>query len=181
MTLTHDDIKRFFMTIAEACQLVMQAGVMGKGGEIFVLDMGEPVSIRYLAEQMIRLSGKRPDEDIKITTIGLRPGEKLYEELSYDSENLSATEHSSILLARTREGSRSGLEPLIEGLDEACSAFDEKRIAGLMRQLVPTWHEPELDSVPEQTLDASPDDTGTSTPTAGNTPIKIESEENSKV
>jgi len=143
VTLTHDEIERFFMTIAEACQLVMQAGVMGKGGEIFVLDMGQPVRIRYLAEQMIRLSGKVPDEDIRITTIGLRPGEKLYEELSYDSENLASTEHSSILLARTREGSRSDLEPLIEQLDAACLDFDEARIEVLMRELVPTWHEPE--------------------------------------
>lgn len=149
VTLTHNEIERFFMTIAEACQLVMQAGVMGKGGEIFVLDMGEPVRIRYLAEQMIRLSGKVPDEDIKITTIGLRPGEKLYEELSYGSENLASTEHSSILLARTQEGSRSDLEPLIEQLDAACLAFDEARIEQLMRELVPTWQDPEPEPEPE--------------------------------
>jgi FlaA1/EpsC-like NDP-sugar epimerase len=143
VTVTHQDIERFFMTISEACQLVMQAGVMGKGGEIFVLDMGEPVSIRYLAEQMIRLSGKQPDQDIRITYIGLRPGEKLYEELSYEKENITPTDHSSILLAHTQEGSRAELEPLILELDDACRRYDEPLITKLMQQLVPTWSGPE--------------------------------------
>lgn len=147
VTVTHQDIERFFMTITEACQLVMQAGVMGKGGEIFVLDMGQPVSIRYLAEQMIRLSGKVPDEDIKVEYIGLRPGEKLYEELSYESENLDDTDHASILLAHTQEGSRAELEPLMLELEDACRTYDEPHIAKLLGQLVPTWSRADAKSI----------------------------------
>jgi FlaA1/EpsC-like NDP-sugar epimerase len=86
VTVTHPDIERFFMTIPEACQLIMQAAVIGQGGETFVLDMGEPVKIRYLAEQMIRLAGREPGRDIQIAFTGLRPGEKLYEELFYAAE-----------------------------------------------------------------------------------------------
>jgi len=103
VTVTHPDIERFFMTIPEACQLVLQASSMGKGGEIFVLDMGEPVKIKDLAEQLIRLSGMEPHEDIPIVYTGLRPGEKLYEELFHPSEKLKATGHPKILLARSRE------------------------------------------------------------------------------
>jgi FlaA1/EpsC-like NDP-sugar epimerase len=100
VTVTDPEIERFFMTIPEACQLIMQAAAIGIGGEIFVLDMGEPVKIRYLADQMIRLSGRRPGVDIAIEYIGLRPGEKLYEELFYDSEDLLPTDHPKIRVAR---------------------------------------------------------------------------------
>ena len=155
VTVTHPEIERFFMTIAEACQLVMQAGVMGRGGEIFVLDMGRPVSIAYLAEQMIRLSGKQPGRDIEIEYIGLRPGEKLYEELSYTSENLAPTEHASILLARSVEPGREDLEPLMEQLERASGVYDEQAIHGLLRQLVPTWREPDPESPPQSAVEAT--------------------------
>ncbi len=105
ITVTHTDISRYFMTIPEACQLILQAGVMGQGGEIFVLDMGDPVKIKYLAEQMVQLTGKTPYKDIKIIYTGLRPGEKLYEELFYIDEKLAKTTHTKILLADHHSGS----------------------------------------------------------------------------
>lgn len=100
VTVTHKDITRYFMTIDEAAQLILQAGSMGQGGEIFVLDMGEPVKIQYLAEQMIKLSGLRIDTDVQITYTGLRPGEKMYEELFYGSEQQVETSHKKIFLAK---------------------------------------------------------------------------------
>jgi len=102
VTVTHPNITRFFMTIPEACQLVLEAGSMGKGGEIFVFDMGKPVSIADLAKKMIRLYGYVPSVDIDIRFTGLRPGEKLYEELLMDSENTTATYHEKIMIARIR-------------------------------------------------------------------------------
>ncbi len=140
VTVTHPDIERFFMTIPEACQLIMQAAVIGEGGEIFVLDMGEPVKISYLAEQMIRLSGREPGQDIPIEYIGLRPGEKLYEELFYDSEDLIATDHPKIRVAR-------GSDPLVElatanrlaVLARACDVQNSDAILSALAELVPGW------------------------------------------
>ncbi|MCG8379009.1 MAG: polysaccharide biosynthesis protein, partial [Proteobacteria bacterium] len=100
VTVTHPEVTRYFMTIREACQLILQTSKMGDGGEIFVLDMGQPVKINYLAEQMIRLSGLVPNKDIQINYSGLRPGEKMYEELFYESEVREETSHSKILLAK---------------------------------------------------------------------------------
>jgi FlaA1/EpsC-like NDP-sugar epimerase len=102
VTITHPDITRYFMSIPEAAQLVMQAGLMGQGGEIFVLDMGEPVKIASLAADMIRLSGLQADE-IKIEYVGLRPGEKLYEELLADDEHTMATPHEKLRIAQARQ------------------------------------------------------------------------------
>ncbi len=102
VTVTHPDITRFFMTIPEACQLVLEAGSMGNGGEIFVFDMGQAVKIVDLARKMIKLSGLEPDDDIKIEFSGLRPGEKLYEELLNNAENTITTYHEKILIAKTR-------------------------------------------------------------------------------
>ena len=102
VTVTHAEITRFFMTIPEATQLIMQAAFLGQGGEIFVLDMGEPIKIRYLAEQMIKLAGKTVEQDIKIIYTGLRPGEKLYEECFYSDETLQSTVHSKILRAQSQ-------------------------------------------------------------------------------
>ncbi len=100
VTVTHPEVNRFFMTIPEACRLVLEAAAMGKGGEIYVFDMGEPVRIADLAEKMIRLSGKEPGVDIEITYTGLRPGEKLYEELLATSENTLPTHHPRILIGK---------------------------------------------------------------------------------
>ncbi|MBK1641173.1 polysaccharide biosynthesis protein [Chromatium okenii] len=125
VTVTHPEIERFFMTIPEACQLIMQAAVLGAGGEIFVLDMGEPIKIRYLAEQMIRLSGREPGRDIAITYTGLRPGEKLYEELFYASEALVATGHPKIRVARCHAGlSTAAITHALATLQTAAAAAD---------------------------------------------------------
>jgi FlaA1/EpsC-like NDP-sugar epimerase len=102
VTVTHPEITRYFMTIPEACQLVLEAGAMGEGGEIFVFDMGKSVKIVDLAKKMIQLSGFVPDKDIKIEFTGLRPGEKLYEELLTKNENTIPTYHEKILIAKTR-------------------------------------------------------------------------------
>jgi len=139
VTVTHPEITRYFMTIPEACQLILQASVMGRGGEIFVLDMGQPIKISYLAEQMIRLSGKFPGEDVEIIYTGLRPGEKLYEELFHESEALQNTRHSKIQLARHREFDWARLNELVEQMKVACFVFDEIRLKELLGELVPEW------------------------------------------
>ena len=137
VTVTDPEITRFFMTIREACQLILQSGAMGNGGEIFVLDMGKPVKISYLAEQMIKLSGRKPNEDIKITYTGLRPGEKLYEELFYENEDRKETQHVKILLANHPEINWQKLESHISELEEAVTKFNNEKISKLLSQLVP--------------------------------------------
>ncbi|MDV3238176.1 MAG: polysaccharide biosynthesis protein [Gammaproteobacteria bacterium] len=141
VTVTHPEMIRYFMTIPEACQLILQAGAMGKGGEIFVLDMGEPVKITYLAEQMIRLSGREPGRDIEIVFTGLRPGEKLFEELFHEKE-LSGTSHQKILLAQSRPVEWEWLEERMRRLEEGCQAHDEPAIMRLIRELVPEMQAP---------------------------------------
>jgi FlaA1/EpsC-like NDP-sugar epimerase len=116
VTVTHPDITRFFMTIPEACQLVLEAGSMGNGGEIFVFDMGQSVKIVDLARKMIKLSGLEPDDDIKIEYSGLRPGEKLYEELLNNAENTMPTYHDKILIAQTRTIEFNQLSQQIDAL-----------------------------------------------------------------
>jgi FlaA1/EpsC-like NDP-sugar epimerase len=137
VTVTHPDIERYFMTIPEAAQLILQAAVLGRGGEIFVLDMGEPVKIQYLAEQMIRLSGKEPYKDINIVHSGLRPGEKLYEELFHEQEKLERTGHGKIFLAHYRSVEWDQLTATLDGMEAACSAFDTGRLLELLVLLVP--------------------------------------------
>ncbi|VAX08678.1 UDP-N-acetylglucosamine 4,6-dehydratase [hydrothermal vent metagenome] len=137
ITVTHPDMERYFMTIPEASQLIMQAAVIGDGGEIFVLDMNEPIKISYLAEQMIRLSGKVPGEDIEIKYIGLRPGEKLYEELFHDQEALEATEHQKIFLARHRKVDWEALETAMHSLEQACEVFDDIQLMEQLQTFVP--------------------------------------------
>lgn len=142
VTVTHREIERFFMTIPEACQLIMQAAAIGRGGEIFVLDMGEPVKIGYLAEQMIRLSGKLPNEDIPIEYVGLRPGEKLFEELFYESEDLAETAHPKIRVAR--RGAPQDPEVLatrIEALSAAVDTCDDAAMRAALHTLLPAWQE----------------------------------------
>lgn len=137
VTVTHPDMERYFMTIPESAQLILQAAVLGMGGEIFVLDMGEPVKIQYLAEQMIRLSGKEPYKDIDIVHTGLRPGEKLYEELFHEQEQLEQTEHGKILLARHRKVDWDSLTASLDEMQAACTSFDNARLLALLTGLVP--------------------------------------------
>jgi FlaA1/EpsC-like NDP-sugar epimerase len=137
VTVTHPDIERFFMTIPEAAQLILQASVIGEGGEIFVLDMGEPVKIGYLAEQMIRLSGKKPHEDIAVEYTGLRPGEKLYEELFHEQEPPVETRHPKIRLARSRSLDVAMISDAIDDLSGACDSNDEPRLRAALARLVP--------------------------------------------
>lgn len=137
ITVTHPDIIRYFMTIPEASELVLQAGSMGLGGDVFVLDMGEPVKITDLAHDMIKLSGltiksvKNPSGDIEIQFTGLRPGEKLYEELLI-GDNVSGTEHKRILRAEEKYLSWSETESLLAGLNAACSNYDGESIKQLL-------------------------------------------------
>jgi len=137
VTVTHPEIVRYFMTIPEAAQLILQASTMGAGGEIFVLDMGEPVKIAYLAEQMILLSGKQPGEDIEIVCTGLRPGEKLYEELFHDDESMSPTPHPKILKAASRDLTVVDIDQSIDRLRVACDRNETGEIEDILKQLVP--------------------------------------------
>ena len=140
VTVTHPNITRFFMTIPEACQLVLEAGSMGKGGEIFVFDMGKPVAIVELAKKMIRLYGLVPGIDIDIKYTGLRPGEKLYEELLMDSENTLPTYHEKIMIAKVRHNHLSELQPQFENLFSLARHKDgSMEMVAQMKQLVPEF------------------------------------------
>jgi FlaA1/EpsC-like NDP-sugar epimerase len=139
LTVTHPDMQRYFMTIPEASQLILQAMVNGSGGEIFVLDMGEPIKISYLAEQMIRLAGKEPGKDILIEYTGLRPGEKLYEELFHESEQLAPTAHEKLFKAKFRELDWLELTQTMRMLNTACSEHQESELLILLQSLVPEF------------------------------------------
>jgi FlaA1/EpsC-like NDP-sugar epimerase len=140
VTVTHPNITRYFMTIPEACQLVLEAGSMGNGGEIFVFDMGKPVAIADLARKMIRLYGLIPNIDINITYSGLRPGEKLYEELLNDAENTTQTYHEKILIAQVREVSFELVKQNTLELETILSTTnDEMLLVGKMKELVPEY------------------------------------------
>lgn len=139
LTVTHRDIERFFMTIPEACQLVLQASSIGRGGEIFVLDMGEPVKILYLAEQIIRLSGLEPYKDIDIQFTGLRPGEKMYEELFYSDEDMQPTVHPKIMLAISRTESWDTISERMKNLKQASMDDDLDRMMALLKEFVPEY------------------------------------------
>ena len=140
VTVTHPDITRYFMTIPEACQLVLEAGSMGNGGEIFVFDMGQPVKIADLARKMIKLSGLEPEDDIKIEYSGLRPGEKLYEELLNNAENTMATYHEKILIAKTRTLEYDSLSLQIEALiTPAKNQESVLEVVAAMKALVPEF------------------------------------------
>ena len=139
VTVTHPDVTRFFMTIAEACQLIMQASAIGQGSEIFVLDMGSPVSIDFLAKQYIRMAGSVPGRDIEIVYTGLRPGEKLAEELFHDDEKLSETVHHQINLAESRILDRGVVMTDISSLLSKCEQSDTDGIEQVMEKLVPEY------------------------------------------
>jgi len=147
VTVTHPEMRRYFMTIPESVQLVLQAGAMGRGGEVFVLDMGEPVKVADLAADLIRLAQHDQHEDIEIRFTGTRPGEKLFEELFFSAENATPTEHPKVLRARNaslRPGIMEGAEELITAAEEGWADEDLK---GLLRKLVPDY-DPSLAGVP---------------------------------
>lgn len=140
VTVTHPEIIRYFMLIPEACQLILQAGAMGKGGEIFILEMGEPIKIDNMARDLIRFSGFEPDIDIKIEYTGLRPGEKLYEELMTTQENVVSTGHKKIMVLKSNAGDMNMLFGKIEGLKDAAKKRDQEQIRKLLRQIIPEYN-----------------------------------------
>ncbi len=139
VTVTHPDIIRYFMTIPEACRLILQANAMGKGGEVFVFDMGEQVKIYDLAQKMIRLSGVTPIKDIAIEFTGLRPGEKLYEELLTDFEETSATAHERIRIFQTEKYEMSAMKPKFEFLITQAESNNLEETVRTMKQLIPEY------------------------------------------
>lgn len=139
LTVTHPDIVRFFMTIPEACRLVLEAAFMGKGNEIFVFDMGTPVKIADLAHRMIELAGLTPDKDIKIKYTGLRPGEKLYEEILATKENTIPTENSKIFRAKVREYNFDDISKMLSFLIDLAIKVDKLKMVKVMKQIVPEF------------------------------------------
>ena len=139
VTVTHPDIIRYFMTIPEACQLVLEAGAIGNGGEIFIFDMGMPVKIADLAKKMIRLAGLEPGIDIKIEYTGLRPGEKLFEELLNDEELVKPTLYNKIMVANVREYDYDEMLPLYNRLFEYGKANQDYLVVRTMKEMVPEY------------------------------------------
>lgn len=144
VTLTHKDITRYFMLIPEAAQLVLQAGAYAKGGEIFVLDMGKPVKIYDLAENLIRLSGYTPNKDIKIEITGLRPGEKLYEELLMNNDNLTKTAHNKIFIDKPETISLNKIIKQIDDLLFVTKIGNKNMLKDKLKEIVPTYSSPEI-------------------------------------
>jgi FlaA1/EpsC-like NDP-sugar epimerase len=136
ITVTDPNIERFFMLIPEACKLVLEAGTMGKGGEIYVFDMGKPVKIVDLAKRMIKLSGAR---DVKIVFTGLRDGEKLYEEVLASAENTQPTDHPKIMIAKVREYDYETACQNEKRLLEASYSFDDMEVVRIMKEIVPEY------------------------------------------
>ena len=139
VTVTHPDITRYFMSIPEAAQLILQAGAMGEGGEIFILDMGEPVRIADMARDLIRLNGLEPDRDIALEFIGLRPGEKLYEELITVGEGIVPTGHSKVLVLRGTTVGREALNARVDSLGEIARGPDTGRLKVALKELIPEY------------------------------------------
>ncbi|HEY8397932.1 MAG TPA: nucleoside-diphosphate sugar epimerase/dehydratase [Flavihumibacter sp.] len=146
VTVTHPDVTRYFMTIPEACRLVLEASVMGQGGDIFVFDMGKPVKIVDLARKMIRLAGYTPGKDMEIKFTGLRPGEKMYEELFKDSEKLLPTHNPLIMKARKTSIDSEWLEAEISELVESAVQHKQQRIRQQIKSLLPEYKEPVLEA-----------------------------------
>ena len=136
VTVTDPKIIRFFMLIPEACKLVLEAGTHGKGGQIFVFDMGEPVKIADLAHRMIQLSGAK---DVKIVYTGLRPGEKLYEEVLSNTENTLPSFHEKIRIAKVKEYDFEQVSKEIDSLVELAKSYDEMKIVSKMKEIVPEF------------------------------------------
>jgi FlaA1/EpsC-like NDP-sugar epimerase len=150
VTVTHPEISRYFMTISEASQLIMQAAVLGTGGEIYVLDMGEPVKITYLAEQLIRLSGKEPGKDIQIVYTGLRPGEKLFEELFHELEPYEQTQHEKIFLAHPRQADWDSLGSNLREAELAVKRYDTEVLQRILLRLVPELAKTSIGAKPSE-------------------------------
>ncbi len=139
LTITHPDIIRYFMTIPEACQLVLEAGAMGNGGEIYIFDMGKPVKIIDLARKMIKLAGFIPEKDIKIQIVGLRPGEKLYEELLNDTSKTLATHHEKIMIAQEIQDEFETLHVDIDELIGIANQYQNDAVVAKMKKIVPEF------------------------------------------
>jgi len=139
LTVTHKNITRYFMTIPEACQLVLEAGIMGNGGEIYVFDMGASIKIYDVAIKMIQLSGLKFPEDIDIEISGLRPGEKLYEELLANNENTQPTYHEKIMIAKVPTINTSEVKLKIEEICEVNLESDNFKVVSLLKELVPEY------------------------------------------
>ncbi|MBX3260955.1 MAG: polysaccharide biosynthesis protein [Labilithrix sp.] len=158
ITVTHPEMQRYFMTIPEACQLVLQAGAMGSGGEIFVLDMGEPVKIVDLARDLVRLSGLNPDHDIEIRFTGMRPGEKLFEEIAVDEENVDKTKHPKIYVGRFRPQALAEVERNVAELHRLSDGRDLDAIKRAFRRIVPEYSEGAHDAASEPPAPNEPRD-----------------------
>jgi FlaA1/EpsC-like NDP-sugar epimerase len=139
VTITHPEVTRYFMTIPEASQLILQAGAMGTGGEIFILEMGKSVKIADMAKDLIRLSGFEPDKDIAIEYIGLRPGEKLYEELITEGEDIVPTGHEKIMVLSGQICQQDQLNGDIDSIIVAAKAQDEEKIRTMLKNIVPEY------------------------------------------
>lgn len=138
--ITHSEMKRYFMTIPEACLLVLQAGAMGEGGEVFVLDMGDPIKIMDLAKELIRLSGLEPDKDIPIVLGEPRPGEKFFEEILTAEEGTIATQNQKIFIAKLSKVDKKNLEDCLETLKEAAKEGEKEKIRSTLKNIVPSFH-----------------------------------------
>ena len=158
ITVTDKEMTRYFMTIPEASQLVLQAGALGTGGEIFILDMGEPVKIVNLAEDMIRLSGLTPYEDVDIVFTGVRKGEKLFEELEITGENLDKTNHPKIFIGKIAEYSNDEVERIVSSFQSAVRESDEPRIRQIFNEVLPEARISEAAGSVIDEPDQSPDD-----------------------
>ncbi len=143
ITVTHPDMERYFMTIPEAVQLVIQAGAMGQGGEVFVLDMGKPVKIVDLARDMIKLSGFEPEADIKIEFTGLRPGEKLYEELLTAEEGVGATKHAQIFMVKGKHARMKELPKLLPLLQRTAVSGEPDAVVESIKKILPSFRDDE--------------------------------------
>ncbi len=147
VTVTHPEMRRYFMTIPEAAQLVLQAGALGKGGEIFILDMGEPVKIVDLAADMITLSGFKPYEEIDIVFTGIRPGEKLFEELGTSADRVEKTRHDKVFVGKIPEVNPESVSAGISKLVELCESADEMALRQELVALVPEAQLEGIDNV----------------------------------
>jgi FlaA1/EpsC-like NDP-sugar epimerase len=159
ITVTDSEMVRYFMTIPEAVQLVIQAGAFAKGGEIFILDMGKPVKIADLARDLIRLSGLEPDVDIKIEYTGIRPGEKLFEEILTNEEGISATKHNRIFVGKPVDFSLEEIQFMIRKMEQVVNGKDVQNrgyeVKNLLKQIVPSFHGPSIDNISGKSVQLS--------------------------